>query len=78
MAEETGRKITIDGKDYLVDEMSEEARNILNNIQMTDQELTRLRAQIAITQTARQAFGSALRQALGTEPKAEASESAES
>jgi glycosyl transferase family 41 len=58
------QKITIDNKDYALSEMSQEARDQLQNIQVTDQELQRLQMQLAIAQTARAAYAQALKNAL--------------
>lgn len=59
-----GQKITIDGKDYALSEMSDAAKEQLNNLQVTDQEIQRLNTRIAIVQTARAAYAHALKAAL--------------
>lgn len=56
--------IKIDNKDYDTDQLSDEARNQLANVQLTDQEIKRLQALLAITQTARNAYAQALTAAL--------------
>lgn len=56
--------ITIDGKDYDTDHLSEEAKSQLANVQLTDQEIQRLQFQLAIAQTARNAYAQALNAAL--------------
>jgi hypothetical protein len=56
--------ITIDGKQYTQDELSEAARSQLTNIQVADQEIARLNMQLAIAQTARNAYANALSEAL--------------
>ncbi|WP_193171946.1 DUF6447 family protein [Nisaea nitritireducens] len=58
------QKITIDGKDYTLSEMSQEAREQLQNVQVTDQEIQRRQMQIAIAQTARANYAQALKNAL--------------
>lgn len=58
------QKITIDGKDYALSEMSDTAKEQLNNLQITDQEIRRLSTQTAIAQTARAAYAQALKNAL--------------
>ncbi len=58
------QKFTIDGKDYVLSEMSQEARDQLQSIQFTDQEIQRLQMQIAIAQTARASYAQALKIAL--------------
>lgn len=56
--------ITIDGRDYDLDKLSETARQHLANINIVDEEIRRLQRQIAICQTARNAYASALQAAL--------------
>lgn len=56
--------VTIDGKEYAVDQLSEEARNQLMNLRVTDQEVARLNQQLAIAQTARAAYANALKREL--------------
>jgi len=48
--------ITIDGKDYDIESMSEDAKNELLSIQMCDQKVNDLQAELAIVQTARNAY----------------------
>ncbi|MDR9500032.1 MAG: DUF6447 family protein [Hydrogenovibrio sp.] len=57
MAEQT---ITIDGKEYNLDKLSDEAKNQLTSLRVTDQEISRLQTQQAIAQTARNAYAKAL------------------
>ena len=67
------QKIEIDGVEYALNEFNEQARNQLLNLRTTDQEIARLQAQLAIAQTARAAYASALRAALpqaATQPPA--------
>jgi hypothetical protein len=59
--------ITIDGKDYDTETLSDEVRAQLTSVQFVDQELARLNAQAAVMQTARIAYAKALNDALGTE-----------
>jgi len=56
--------ITIDNKEYDVDNLSAESKAQLQNIQFVDAELQRLQSQITVFQTARAAYFNALRQAL--------------
>ena len=58
------QKITIDGKDYALSEMSDAAKEQLNNLQITEQEIQRLNTQVAIAQTARATYAHALKTAL--------------
>ena len=55
MAEEKKNVLTVDGKEYDSSTISDNAKNIIANIQFADQELARLRLQNAALQTARQA-----------------------
>lgn len=61
MAEEQKNTITVDGKEYSAENLSEQAKNLVTNVQATDQELNRLRVQNAIAQTARQVYVNALK-----------------
>lgn len=64
MAEEKTDKITVDGKEYDAADVSDKAKNIIANIQFSDQELARNRMQAAALQTARQAYVAALKRDL--------------
>ncbi len=68
MSEATSQTITIDGKEYDVQSLSEEARTQIVNLRVTDQEIQRLKQCLAITQTARVSYAKALEAAL---PKVE-------
>tara|TARA_B100000902_G_scaffold207319_1_gene197436 strand:+ start:61 stop:288 length:228 start_codon:yes stop_codon:yes gene_type:complete len=48
--------ITIDDKEYEIDQLSEEHRNVINHMQIADQEIARLQTMIAILTTGRQAY----------------------
>lgn len=61
MAEQESRSITIDGQEYALDSLSENARNQVMNLRVTDQEISRLKQQLAIAQTARTAYANALK-----------------
>ena len=54
-------KITIDGKDYDTEALSEDARNNLQNIQVCEQRIADLKRDMAIAQTARNAYAQALK-----------------
>ena len=56
--------IRIDGKEYDTDKFSDDAKNQLMNLQVTDQEIQRLQIQLAIAQTARIAYAKALNTSL--------------
>jgi hypothetical protein len=60
MADEQNQVITIDGTEYNTADLSENARNQVINLRVTDQEIVRLQQQLAIFQTARTAYARAL------------------
>ena len=59
--------VTIDGRDFDLDKLSGEARQQAMNINLVDQEIRRLQVQLTIYQTARNAYATALQQALPKE-----------
>jgi hypothetical protein len=60
------QSFTIDGTEYPLKSLSTEARSQLQMLQITDQEIQRLQWQLAIAQTARNAYAQALRVKLPT------------
>jgi hypothetical protein len=56
--------ITIDEKEYDYDLLSQDAKNQLASLQFVDNEIQRLEAQMAVLQTARNAYSKALNDAL--------------
>jgi hypothetical protein len=56
--------ITIDNVEYVSEQLSESAKAQLLNLQATDAEIQRLNIQLAIAQTARNAYARALTEAL--------------
>ena len=54
------KTITIDNKEYVLEDLSEGARAQLVSLQITDQEIIRLQQQQKIAQTARNAYAQAL------------------
>lgn len=56
--------ITIDGKDYALENLSEAAKGQLTNLRLVDQKLAQLQQQQAIAQTARNAYANALKEQL--------------
>lgn len=56
--------IKIDDKEYKLADLSQEAKSQLTNLRVCDAELQRLKAQIAITETARATYARALAKAL--------------
>ncbi len=59
--------IKIDDKEYEIDDLSEEAKNQLQAIQFASQEIVRLQLKLAAMQTARNSYGRALKEVLGTD-----------
>ena len=57
-------KISIDGIEYESDTMSQESRQQLDMLVMTEQKVRQLQAEIAMLQTARQAYATALKASL--------------
>jgi len=63
--------IKIDGKDYDLDQLSNEAKAQLASLQFVDAELARLQGQAAALQTARMAYAEALQAALPALPQSD-------
>ncbi|MDX9786205.1 MAG: DUF6447 family protein [Desulfobacterales bacterium] len=61
--------VTIDGVEYKLSELSENAKNQLMNVRVTDQEIARLQQKLAIVQTARTAYARALAEELSKHQK---------
>ena len=57
-------KLTIDGTEYNIADLTEEAKVQVKNIQVTEAELQRLNILTAIAQTARNAYVQALKSTL--------------
>ena len=57
-------KVTIDEKDYLIEDLSDDAKAQLGSLNVTDQKITNLQQEIGIMQTARNAYANALAAAL--------------
>jgi len=53
--------VTIDGIDYALDSLSEQAKAQLDNLRVVDQEIAHLQTQLAIYQTARNTYARALK-----------------
>jgi len=56
--------VTVNGINYLVSELSDEAKNQIVNVQGAEAEINRLQMLLAITQTARSAYQQGLINAL--------------
>jgi hypothetical protein len=52
--------VTLNGKSYLVSELSAEAQTQFMNVKIAENELNRLQVQLAITETAKRAYEQAL------------------
>ena len=64
-------KITIDEKDYDVDDLSEEAKAQVISLNFVDAELNQLQLKVAAMQTARNAYANALKSLLGEDEDSE-------
>ena len=60
--------ITIDGKEYDTDQLSNEVKGNLAAMQFTDSEIQRLQAKLAAMQTARAAYARAVQEGLNGKP----------
>ncbi len=58
--------LKIDDTEYDLDSLSVEAKNSLQMLKIAEAEIQRLQAQLAIAQTARNAYANALKSALPT------------
>ena len=59
--------LTIDGKDYDTEQLSDAAKAQLTNVQLVDQKIAQLQQELAIMQTARNAYVHALQAELPNE-----------
>ena len=64
-------KITIDEKDYDVDDLSDEAKAQVISLNFVDAELNQLQLKVAAMQTARNAYANALKSLLGEDEDSE-------
>ena len=60
------QKITIDGKEYILDDLSENAKNQLINLNFVDSQLQQLNNEWAVADTARIGYTNALKKELNT------------
>ncbi|NYS62408.1 DUF6447 family protein [Vreelandella salicampi] len=67
MADEKQQTITIDGTEYNVADLSDNAKAQVTNLRVTDAEIEKLKQQLAIFQTARTAYARALSEELPKE-----------
>lgn len=59
--------IKIDGKEYPIDSLSDETKDLLKNLRVVDREIMRLRQQLAIAQTARMTYARSVKVTLAKE-----------
>lgn len=59
--EKDGQKISIDGTDYILDNLSEKAKAQISNIQFVDTQIQQLTNELAISDTARIGYTNALK-----------------
>ena len=59
--------LTIDGKEYDTEQLSDAAKAQVTNVQIVDQRIAQLRQELAIMQTARNAYANALQAELPKE-----------
>lgn len=62
-------EVTVDGISYKLDDLSEEAREQVASIQFVDAQMAELNAKLAVYQTARNAYQSALQQLVPRAPQ---------
>ncbi|MCB2075621.1 MAG: hypothetical protein H6917_05990 [Novosphingobium sp.] len=77
MASNPNQTIVIDGKEYALDALNDETRQLIGSIRGVDVEITRLRRQIAIAQTARAAYARSVAASLPKDGEAAAAAEAE-
>lgn len=65
MTSDKGVNINVDGKDYALDSLSDNAKAQLMSIQAVDRRIENLQEELAILQTARIAYGNTLKTELG-------------
>ncbi|OQY16474.1 MAG: hypothetical protein B6I36_10215 [Desulfobacteraceae bacterium 4572_35.1] len=66
-------KVTIDGKEYAVEDFSETAKQNLISLQLVNQKIAQNQQELAILQTARNAYASVLKEQLPEGKKAKKS-----
>ncbi len=58
------QKITIDGEEYLLSALSDEAKSQITNLKFVENEIMQLKAKLAIASTAKLAYQAALKNAI--------------
>lgn len=74
MTENKPAKLKVNNVEYNVDDLSKEAKEQLVNLRFAETEVRRLQAQLAMAQTARNAYQQALMTQLPKKEEAEVSE----
>ena len=64
MADEQQQTVTIDGTEYRLADLSDNAKSQVTNLRVTDAEIAKLNQQLAIFQTARTAYARVLSEEL--------------
>lgn len=64
MSETTKNTITIDGKEYSIDSLSENAKTQLSNIRVVDEDIRKIEQKLSIYRTARATYARALKDEL--------------
>lgn len=57
-------KVTIDNIEYSLDQLSDDAKSQLTNLQLVDQKIASIQQELAMMQTARMAYANALKSEL--------------
>jgi hypothetical protein len=60
-------KVTIDGKEYEIENLNDIAKNQLSNLRVADQRIAQLQMDLSITQTARSVYAKILSENLPKE-----------
>lgn len=63
-------KLTLNGMEYGIDSLNEEAKAQVTNLRFVDAEIARLQAQLAVLETAKRAYAAALSAAVAKQPAA--------
>tara|TARA_B100000214_G_C23664680_1_gene489043 strand:- start:84 stop:269 length:186 start_codon:yes stop_codon:yes gene_type:complete len=58
--------VTIDDKEYDLDQISDKAKNLLNSVQFAQSEIQRIQSQLALIKTAASVYTSQLKEELET------------
>lgn len=66
MSNNTAPMLELDGQQYAIDSLNDQAKAQIGNIRTTEQEIARLQVQLGIAQTARNAYVQALKAQLPT------------